>query len=131
MKLSKKVLIFALSLFLTFSLASVLSLGVSAFTNISFWPLTGFFMGLIWVINYFLQYYRDTLVIEKHLKEINSKPYKDYTLESTCQSCGHKQNVAVNLEDLEYTCDRCKRKNAIYVTFMTAAVTEPTTVNFV
>ena len=50
-------------------------------------------------------------------------------MESTCQSCGHKQNVVVNLEDLEYSCDRCKRKNAIYVTFMTAAVTEPSSVN--
>jgi DNA-directed RNA polymerase subunit RPC12/RpoP len=129
MKTSKKILVLLLSLTITFVISSILTVGLGIFTTVPFWPATSSFMILIWLINYFFQYYRDTYVIQSELKKLNSKPYKDYTMESTCQSCGHKQNVVVNLEDLEYSCDRCKRKNAIYVTFMTAAVTEPSSVN--
>jgi hypothetical protein len=129
MKTSKKILIAILSIGISFVLSILVTLGILAFIAIPFWPVVGACMALIFIVNYFLEYYRDTEVIQKELKKLNDKPFKEYTIESTCQSCGHKQNVVIDLNELEYKCDHCKRSNAIYVNFMTAAVTEPTSVN--
>jgi DNA-directed RNA polymerase subunit RPC12/RpoP len=129
MKTSKKILIAILSIGISFVLSILVTLGVSIFISLPFWSMVGACMGLIFTVNYFLEYHRDTNIIRQELKKLNEKPFKEYTIESTCQSCGHKQNVVIDLNELEYKCDHCKRSNAIYVNFMTAAVTEPTSVN--
>jgi hypothetical protein len=129
MKTSKKILIACFSVGVSLLLSILITLGLSIFINVSFWYMVSAIVGIIFITNYFLEYHRETNIIKQELKKLNEKPFKEYTIESTCQSCGHKQNVIIDLTNLEYKCDYCKRTNAIYVNFMTAAVTEPTSVN--
>lgn len=128
MRTSKIILLFIWSVGIVFLLSCLLSAGLSSLFAVPFFPMVGASMVVIFIFNYLLQYYRDIRVIKNELSKLNAKPYKQYEIESTCQSCGNRQMVAVDLDNLEYSCDKCKKTNAIYVSFMTAAVTEPSSV---
>lgn len=125
MRTSKKILLFGWSIGIVFLLSCILSVGISVIFAVPFLPVVATTMAMIFIGHYLLLYYRDVKVIKTELTKLNAKPYKQYEIESACQSCGFKQPVAVDLDSLEYNCDKCKKANAIYVNFMTAAITEP------
>jgi hypothetical protein len=62
--------------------------------------------------------------IKDGLDEYNAKPYKKYQITLACQSCGHRENIDVDLNDTVYKCDHCHRMNGIYVTFTTAVISD-------
>jgi phage FluMu protein Com len=130
MKTSKKILIIIKALFLLGITSCLLAWPTALiFPIVSFplWVLT--YVVLIFLGDYGLQYVRDTLIIKRKLEEYNSKPYKQYAIDTVCQYCGHKEVQTVDLDKLEYKCEQCKKVNAIYVTFMTAATTSPESIN--
>lgn len=130
MKTSKKILILVFSLLLIFGIALGLATPTVIFLpQLSYWIWVAFYVLLIFLGDYGLRYIKDVMIIKKSLDIYNSKPYKQYAIDTTCQSCGHKEVQAIDFDTLEYKCENCKRKNAIYVTYTTAAVTSPENIN--
>ena len=68
--------------------------------------------------------YVDHNMIKSRLDEIRSKRYKDYLINLMCQHCSHIQPISVDLEDSEFSCANCGRRNGIHTAISTAAVTE-------
>ena len=123
MKTSKKILIICLSIAIILGLSFMISSGITIiFPNISLFVATLGVASIIWLCNYFFTFYRDTVVIKRQLEKISNLPYKQYTIDTTCQHCGHKEPHNIDLSNLEYKCGSCKKYNAIYVTFTTAAM---------
>lgn len=122
MKTSEKILFISIGLILIASISAIFSWVLVALFGVSFWPI---FIGLALlqiVGQHIADRYLEINVIKKGLQEYNAKPYKEFIIPLTCQVCGKVDNVTMDLSETEYRCTSCQRKNAIYVTFATAAM---------
>lgn len=122
MKTSEKILFITIGMALIASISAISSWVLGALFGAPFWPI---FVGLSLlqiVGKYGADRYLEINVIKNGLKEYNQKPYKDFVIPLTCQVCGKVDNVTMDLSETEYRCTSCQRKNAIYVTFATAAM---------
>lgn len=129
MRFEKKILLLFIGLTILLGVSSLISLSLSfILTEIPFWILTFGVASTIFLINFFFDHYRETKVIKAELEKYNQKPYKEVYIDVSCQYCGHKESVTLELDSMEYNCSSCKKKNAIYANFFTAAITEPNNV---
>ena len=127
MKTSKKILSICLVIGVMVGVASGIAWGLTAF-SFPFWKI----FWLAFVLQYagpmLYKEFVEFRYIKQALAEYNSKPFKQYMVPLKCQYCGRNQNVAIDLSETEYICETekggCGRKNAIYVNFMTAAISD-------
>lgn len=124
MKPSKKILILGFSLSAISAISFAFAWGLSVLFGINFWAIfclvTAIQISGGWLYEKFYQ----EVALFKALKEYTAKPYKKYEIPLNCQVCGKENIVEIDLTDTEFKCENCNRKNGIYVTFASAAITE-------
>ncbi len=67
----------------------------------------------------------ETKHILKILNKYDKLEYKKYLIPLICQACGFNNSIEIDLTNTEFVCEKCARKNAIYINFSTAIITEP------
>ena len=129
MRTSKKILAILLSLIAVVAVSAMVSTPIYFIFGFPFWPMVCGVSGLFIIANYLSQYWQENKIIKAEFAKLKEKPYQDFLIDSTCQYCGHRESIRMDLNSLEYKCTQCKKTNAIYISFMTAAVTEPPSLN--
>ena len=125
MKTSKKILIVITSIFFVSLISTLIASGCYAAFGLSFWGIFGLTLGAQLTIPYIWENVWEKYIIQKQLNEYNSKPYKQYPIQTACQHCGNIATLNLDLDDSEYLCGNCHKHNAVHVTFMTAAIQTP------
>ena len=125
MKTSKRILVVMVSLLLVTIIAASLASGLQFLLGYPFWQLFYSFVGLQLIAPKITDYLYEKLILKKVLDEYNSKPYKQYAINTACQHCGNVSTMNLDLDDTEYKCGNCQKGNAVHVTFMTAAIQTP------
>ena len=122
MNINKKLLLLGKSLFFMSLWSALFSFGLHLMFDINFWG--SFIIATILQIIAPLAYNKYVVVnsLKSSLEEYNKKPYKQYRIPLTCQSCGSNEDIDVDLNNTTYKCSNCHRTNAIYVSFTTAVV---------
>lgn len=123
MKISKRILILSTFLLICGIISAGISLGLMQFFNYDFWYSFVFFTILQIIAPFIRDFIVDTLIIKRAADEYRAKPYKKYNIPLNCSYCGKSTNVDIELTDTTYKCNLCDRKNALYVNFMVAAIT--------
>lgn len=126
MRTSKKLLLIGIALGLVLFVAGTVAWAASAI-GLSYWPIFSGMVTLQIIGKMLFDRFVEFNYIKKSMDEYNKKPYKEYQVPLICQICGKTDNVAMDLSETEYRCTGCHRKNAIYVTFATAALGIETT----
>ena len=125
MKPIKKILFVIVSGLALSIVSGALSLGLYEFLHFSFW-YSFIFLFVLQLIGSFLyeKYYKDKQIFDA-LAEYRAKPYKSYIVPLNCSYCNTVNNIEVDLDDTEFDCITCKKKNGVFVNFMTTSITEP------
>jgi len=129
MKTSKRILIVLVSLCLVALIAASLALGLQYFLAYPFWHIFYSLIGLQLILPKISNFFYEKYTIKKVLDEYNSKPFKQYAIDTACQHCGNVATMNLDLNDTEYQCGNCGKRNAVHVTFLTAAVQTPVNTN--
>ena len=125
MKTSKRILVILISLFIVSLIAASLAAGLQFFLSYPFWNIFYSLVGLQLILPKISDFFYEKWVLKKALDEYNSKPYKQYAIDTACQHCGSVATMNLDLDDTEYQCGNCQKRNAVHVTFLTAAVQTP------
>lgn len=112
-------------LFLILTPAVLLGLGVSYCISVPWWAIAGSLVALQWYFTYWFDKHKQEKIIKDALAKYEGLEYKKYLIPLTCQECGKENNVELDLTKTEFKCRFCERKNAIYINFSTASLTEP------
>jgi len=125
MKTSKKILAVVTSLTIVSAIATLISGGCFLLFGLSFWGVFGLTVGAQLIVPAVVDGLYSKYILKKHVEEYNSKPYKQYPINTACQHCGNMAILNLDLDDTEYVCGNCHKHNAVHVTFMTAAIQTP------
>lgn len=81
--------------------------------------------GLQIIGQYCYNKYIETKHIFKILNKYENLKYKKYLIPLICQACGSTNSIEIDLTNTEFVCSKCEKKNAIYINFSTAIISEP------
>lgn len=123
MTANKKTILVALSLLLIPSI--LLGIGIGYVAGLNWIPIALGLVGIQWYASYWIDKNKQIKAIETALTKYDSLEFKKYLIPLKCQECGRDNSVEMDLSSTEFKCIFCKRKNAIYVNFSTASLTEP------
>jgi len=125
MRLSKKILLIIVSIALIFGMSWLIAFGGFHLLNMHFWGVFSLTTALQLILPRIYDAFVEKYFIVKTITEYNSKPYKQYPINTACQHCGNIATLNLDLDDSEYVCGNCHKHNAVHVTFMTAALQTP------
>lgn len=124
MNTSKKILLICKAISIIVATSSLIAWSFMTLFAVNFWAM--FIIGV--VLQLIFPELKDTYIFSKNvrdsLKEYADKPFRKYEIPLTCQYCGSKEVIDVDLNNTTYKCQTCDRKNAVYVSFMTAAISD-------
>ena len=120
---NKKLLLIFRSLLIIGSISTGISFLLNwIFPVLPFWGLLILITILQFPLNTFLDRYsayRESIGL---LREYAAKPFRKYNIALNCSYCGKETPVDVELTDTTFKCGNCQRTNALYITFMPAAM---------
>jgi hypothetical protein len=122
MKTSKKLLVITMAVMLVVLISVIIGNCVFYAFGWNAWAVGILaFLAQVWSKSIW-EYCMDKFVILKELQKYNAKPYKEYRIPLTCQTCGQTQPVDIDLATTTvYECRNCHRRNGIHIQFTTAA----------
>lgn len=123
MKNYKKLLIIVTAALITCSISAALSLGIEEFLSFKFWPTFWFITVLQLIFPSIKDCCVDVFILKKAADEYRKKEYKKYNFPLRCSYCNADNAVDIDLTDTTFRCEKCKRKNAIYLNFTVASLT--------
>lgn len=122
MTTNKKILIIVLSLLGIATISAISGFAFHAIWGLDYWGVFCLSALIQFAAPLAVERYTFSKKIQKSVEEYASKPYRKYEIPLTCQYCGHSEAVDVDLNNTIYKCSTCERRNAVYVSFMTAVI---------
>ena len=82
-------------------------------------------LGMLYLYSHVMDRWVDHKILKTAARQYEKIPYKKYRIKLLCQACGNPNIVELDLNNTEFPCRECSRKNAIYINFSTAVISEP------
>jgi DNA-directed RNA polymerase subunit RPC12/RpoP len=122
MTTQKKLLIVFLVLLAIAAISATAGFAGAVLFGLHYWGVFALTALVQFIIPLAAERYTFSKKIQEAVKEYANKPFRKYEIPLTCQYCGHSETVDVDLNNTVYKCSTCDRKNAVYVSFMTAII---------
>lgn len=116
-----------ISIILDIFISAIIAAGCVAF-GFNFWSTLLIAFGSFFMISYIINIISSSIVGFKLLKvkELNKRRESEQEIELSCAGCNSQNYVFLDLKkDNEFKCAKCLKRNAIYMEFTTAVITEP------
>jgi hypothetical protein len=124
MKTSKKILILIITLLIVGGLSGLAAWAIVSVFGGYFFPMFTLSALTLLFGHAAVDKLAEIFIFRKKLVALSNRPFRDYLLNLMCQHCSHVQPVAIDLQDSDFICTKCERRNGIHTTITTAAVTE-------